>query len=90
MTLKIIGIVERHNAKLARTYIMVFLKDEKDHSWNLYLDPTNRNFARWKPLLTKGQWIKNAQPFEDGKKLIDADSPVESTQDPSHPELDLL
>ena len=90
MTLKIIGIVDRHNSKLQKNYFMVFLRDEKDHNWNLYLDPTNRNYPRWQPLLTKGQWLKNAKPLDGNKKLIDADSPVESTQDPAHPELDLL
>ena len=87
MTLKVLGSVDRYNSDLRRHYLMVFLQDEKGTKWNLYLDPKNRNWNRWEKLLIRGSWIKGLTPRPQGKNLIDADSPVESTQDPKQPEL---
>tara|TARA_Y100000593_G_C4170600_1_gene266760 strand:- start:377 stop:643 length:267 start_codon:yes stop_codon:yes gene_type:complete len=87
MTLKILGSVDRYNPNLKRSYLMVFLQDEKETRWNLYLDPKNRNWNKWEKVLVKGSWIKGLNPLPGEKNLIDADSPVESTQDPRQPEL---
>lgn len=43
----------------------------------VYLDPENRNYSRWEPLLTEGVVLKNLMWQDREKGTIDGDSPVE-------------
>ena len=86
MIAKVTGWKKRWSHKNNRDYFHVFLKGDDTVNYMVYIDPINRNYANWVPLLKKEQWIKGLIVLNGGN-LIDADSPIESTQDPGQPEL---
>lgn len=52
------------------------LLDADGQRAQVYLDPENRNYARWIPLLEEGNIIIGLVWRDKGKRQIDGDSPV--------------
>ncbi len=50
--------------------------DTEKETGKVYLDPKNRNYAQWEPLLREGVVLKNLMWKDRKKGTIDGDSPV--------------
>ena len=46
-------------------------------SAQVFLDPANRNYSRWEPMLAEGNILAGLVWKNREKRLIDGDSPVE-------------
>ncbi len=53
------------------------IMDESHEQSKVYLNPENKNYKKWEPLLKVGNILKGLIWMNQGNGLIDADSPVE-------------
>lgn len=72
--------VEQKPSKINRNFYYLFFKGDTGKSFRTCLDPANRNFAHWKPLIRQGNVLTGLVfKYWNGSWIIDADS---------HPKLD--
>lgn len=76
MTFRITG-VETKNSKFGGLFTYVFFRSDEPRSVKTCLDPRNRNYKRWEPLIAKYRagnevFVENLK-FKRGD-LVDADS----------------